>query len=103
MGRLSTVYFIKVVCFVSEVNNIFNVLSCCYKLVGTRRSTVLCLPLQLDFCGYWHKLKMTGKCPSNFQIDASPLSRSTGSSSRKDVAPIRGLRLQDAQLQVPML
>jgi hypothetical protein len=46
-GRLSTIYlFIKVACFVKKVNNIFTIKRTWNKLVGTRRSTVLGLPLQ---------------------------------------------------------
>ncbi len=47
-GRLSTVdLLIKVACFVIDVcNNVCNVKSNLSKLFRTRRSTVLCLPLQ---------------------------------------------------------
>jgi hypothetical protein len=46
-GRFSTVHLpIKVACFVTKVNNIFNIKSKCSIPVGARRSTVLSLPLQ---------------------------------------------------------
>ncbi len=46
---LSAVYLlIKVACFVREVNNTFDIKRSWSKLVSTRRSTVLSLPLQWD-------------------------------------------------------
>ncbi len=52
-GRLSTFdLLIKVSYFEIKENNILIIKMCKYKLVGTRRSTVLSLPLQLDFLGY---------------------------------------------------
>ncbi len=49
-GRLSTVdLFIEVACFVDKINNILIIKSSRSKLVRTRRSTVLGLPLQLGF------------------------------------------------------
>ncbi len=51
-GRLSTLdLLIKLGCFISKVNNVFNLKSSCTKLVSTRRSTVLILPLQRGFPG----------------------------------------------------
>jgi hypothetical protein len=41
-----------VVCFLKKVNNIFNMSSSKLKLVRTRRSTVLSLPLSLGFPGF---------------------------------------------------
>jgi len=47
MGRLSTVDLpIKVTCFEKNVCNIFNMNRTWYKLLSTRRSTVLSLPFQ---------------------------------------------------------
>ncbi len=40
---------IKVACFVQKVKNIFNIKRTRSKIVSTRRSTVLSLPLQWDF------------------------------------------------------
>ncbi len=46
-GRLSAVDLLfMVACIVRKVKNIFNIKSSCSKLVSTRRSTVLSLPLQ---------------------------------------------------------
>jgi hypothetical protein len=47
VGRLRSVdLLIKVTCFLNNVNIILNMKRSCYKLVSTRRSTVLSLPLQ---------------------------------------------------------
>jgi hypothetical protein len=44
-GRLSTnVLLVKVACFLKEVSHIFNIKSSWFKLVSSRRSTVLSLP-----------------------------------------------------------
>jgi hypothetical protein len=52
-GRLSTIdLLIKVACFVKKEKYIFNIKMSYSKLVGTRRSTVLSLPLQQDFPGF---------------------------------------------------
>jgi hypothetical protein len=47
MEKLSTVdLLIKAACFVTKVNNIYNMKSSQAKLASTRRSAVLVLPLQ---------------------------------------------------------
>ncbi len=42
---------IKVGCFITKVNNVFNLKSSWPRLVGARRSIILILPLQLGFTG----------------------------------------------------
>ncbi len=42
---------IKVACFVTKVKSIFNIKMSRSKLISSRRSTVLSLPLQLGFPG----------------------------------------------------
>jgi hypothetical protein len=50
MGRLSSINLhIKVACFVTKTNGIFHIIMSRSKLVRTRRSTVLSLPLQCLF------------------------------------------------------
>ncbi len=52
-GRLSTIDLLtKTGCFVTWVNNIFNIKRSWSKLLSTRRSTVLSLPLPQDFPGF---------------------------------------------------
>jgi hypothetical protein len=55
-GRFSTIdLLIKVSRFVSMVNNIFHVKRNWSKLASTRRSSVLSLPLQLEFPGQGYR------------------------------------------------
>ncbi len=56
-GKLRKVdLLIKLDCFIKKLNKIFNYKRSQYKLVSTRRSTVLNLPLQQDFPGFIHQL-----------------------------------------------
>ncbi len=50
-GRLSTDLLNKVACFCKKVKTVLNIKSTWSKLVGTKRSTVLRLSLQLGFPG----------------------------------------------------
>jgi hypothetical protein len=55
-GRLSPVHLlIKVACFVIRVKDIFNLKSSWPRLVSTRRSIVLNLPIQQGFIGKTHR------------------------------------------------
>jgi hypothetical protein len=60
-GMLSTVdLLIRLASFVKKLHTIFNVKSSWSLLVSARRSTVLCLPLQLGFPGYgFHNFVLT--------------------------------------------
>jgi len=66
-GRPSTIdLLIKVACFCKKENNIFNIKMSWSKLVSTRRSTVLSLPLSKTSL-HWHKLGAICKQMSDSQ------------------------------------
>ncbi len=62
-GRLSKVdLLIKVKCLVKYINNIFKTKRIRSKLVSTRRSTVLSLPLKSDFPDLWVAVQNVPPC-----------------------------------------